>query len=72
MSIPIPVQTRTGREKVLPTLVAMATEMAAMRAMLEEVLSRPPQVVVREWKPDHRRLKDGGEHVRTQRKRMRP
>lgn len=70
-SIPIPAQTRTGREKVLPTLVAMAAEMAVMRAMLEEVLSRPPQVVVREWKPDHRRLADGGEHVRTQRKRMR-
>jgi len=71
--IPTPERHGPGRERVIPTLVGILEELAVLRAMLERIEARPPQVVqvVREWRPDHRRLADGGQPVRVQRKRIR-
>jgi len=71
MSVVPPVRRGGGREKVIPTLVGILEELRELRAMLERIEARPPQVVVREWRPDHRRLADGGQLVRAQRKRIR-
>lgn len=49
-------------------LAAVRTTLTAIRASIDVLIARP--AVVQEWRPDHRRIKDGGESVRTQRRRM--
>jgi hypothetical protein len=73
VSIEIPVQQpggKGGRERIVPVLIQIATALASIEARLAALEARPPatHVRIREWKPDHRRLVDGGTQVRKQRR----
>lgn len=76
IEIPLPTPTPTGRERIMPTLIAIrdalleiASELRTQREKLDELAARPPrEVIIREWRPDHRRHVDGGRPVREQRK----
>ncbi|HEY6056455.1 MAG TPA: hypothetical protein VIV06_00405 [Candidatus Limnocylindrales bacterium] len=69
MSITRPVRPhRTGREKILPTLLDLLDwiEQVDTRMIRIEELCARPRIV--EFVPDHRRLTDGGLHVKRQRR----
>lgn len=53
-------------EQALAELALLRTEQASLRARVDALEARPVGLV--EWRPDHRRLKDGGTNVQRQRK----
>jgi hypothetical protein len=63
--IPRPTRGRTGREKLLPTIIALLERVESLESKLDQALAQRPVV---EWKPNHRRHKDGGTHVNAQRR----
>lgn len=75
LALPLPVfrKPAAGAASVIAELQAIAIRLELLEQVMERldrhVHERPSQLV--EWRPDHRRLVDGGQHTRTQRGRVR-
>lgn len=72
MTLELPVRKpgQVGRERILPVLTAIAASLASIDKRLARLEARPPTRIekIREWKPNHRRLVDGGTPIHRQRR----
>lgn len=68
IELPVRKPGQPGREKIVPVLLQIAAALDRLDARLAALEERPARVEVREWKPNHRRLVDGGTTVRRQRR----
>ena len=59
------------RMRIHERLVATEERLHRIEAKIDELLSRPATTQVVQWRPDHRRIADGGRQVRKQRREIR-
>lgn len=70
LRLPSPVRRGPDRTAQAISQQAVLDALARIEAKVDALASARPALAVTEWRPDHKRIADGGEQVTSQRKRV--